>query len=123
MAWQVDFYQESDGSAPVEVFLDGLPKQQRAKALALIKLLEEQGTCLPFPYSSQVRGRLRELRTRFGKTRWRSSENFHPVAWIRKSRGKAAGRGPPNGGTTHGGSPTSARKEEVNDGNPLESLL
>jgi hypothetical protein len=57
MAWTVDFYEEPDGSAPVESFLQGLPKQQRAKALALIKLLEEQGTGLPFPYSSQVRGR------------------------------------------------------------------
>ncbi len=71
MAWQVDFYEEEDGSAPVEEFLDNLPKQQKAKALALVKLLEEQGPNLPFPYSSQVRGRLRELRTRFGKIRLR----------------------------------------------------
>jgi len=71
MAWTAEFYEEPDGSAPVESFLDGLPKQQRAKALALIKLLEEQGTGLPFPYSSQVRGRLRELRTQLGRTRLR----------------------------------------------------
>lgn len=71
MAWTVDFYEEPDGSAPVESFLDGLSVQQRAKALALIKLLEEQGIGLPFPYSSQVCGRLRELRTRFGRTRLR----------------------------------------------------
>lgn len=71
MAWLVDFYEEEDGSAPVEEFLEDLPRPQKAKALALIKLLEEQGTNLPFPYSSQVRGRLRELRTRFGKTRLR----------------------------------------------------
>jgi hypothetical protein len=71
MEWNVDFYEEPDGSAPVESFLNGLPKPQRAKALALIKLLEGQGTGLPFPYSSQVRGRLRELRTRFGNTRLR----------------------------------------------------
>ena len=72
MAWRVDFYQEADGGVPVEDFLDGLSKQQRAKAIAMIKLLEEQGTSLPFPYSSQVRGRLRELRTRLGKTRMRN---------------------------------------------------
>jgi hypothetical protein len=71
MAWRVDFYEEGDGNVPVEDFLNGLPKQQRAKAVALIRLLEEQGTSLPFPYSSQVQGRLRELRTRFGKTRLR----------------------------------------------------
>ena len=65
------YYEEEDDSAPVEKFLDKLPKKQKAKALALIKLLEEQGINLPFPYSSQVRGRLRELRTQFGKTRLR----------------------------------------------------
>jgi hypothetical protein len=55
--------------APVEAFLDGLPKQQRAKALSLVRLLVEQGTSLPFPYSSQVKGPLPELRTRLGKPR------------------------------------------------------
>jgi len=71
MAWPVEFYQGGDGSVPVESFLDSLPKPHRAKALALIKLPEEQGASLPFPYSSQVRGRLRELRTRLAKTRLR----------------------------------------------------
>jgi hypothetical protein len=71
MAWGVDFYEEEDGSAPVQDFLDNLTRPQKAKALALIKLLEEQGTNLPFPYSSRVRGPLRELRTRFGRTRIR----------------------------------------------------
>jgi hypothetical protein len=37
----------------------------------LISKLKEHGTTLPFPYSSQVDGRLRELRTGFGKTRLR----------------------------------------------------
>jgi hypothetical protein len=32
MAWQVDFYEEEGGSAPVEEFLDSLPRQQKAKA-------------------------------------------------------------------------------------------
>jgi NADH:ubiquinone oxidoreductase subunit 2 (subunit N) len=38
--WTVDFYEGSDGSTPVESFLGGLPKQQRARVLALIRLLE-----------------------------------------------------------------------------------
>ena len=71
MAWQVDFYQEEDSSAPVEEFLEGLPKKQQAKVLALIRKLEEEGPNLPFPYSSQVKGKLRELRTQFSKTRLR----------------------------------------------------
>src|SRR6266851_2274486 len=71
MAWTVDFYEDADGDAPVEVFLNGLPKKHRAKLLGLIAKLKEHGPTLPFPYASQVEGRLRELRTRFGKTRLR----------------------------------------------------
>src|SRR5882762_7077568 len=71
MAWAVDFYEDADGNAPVEIFLNGLPKKHRAKLLGLIAKLKEHGPTLPFPYSSQVDGRVRELRTRFGKTRLR----------------------------------------------------
>lgn len=71
MAWSVDFYEGVQGEAPVEAFLDGLPEKQRAKLLAAIKKLEEHGPTLPFPYSSQVEGKLRELRTQMGKTRLR----------------------------------------------------
>jgi len=70
MTWKVDFYEE-DGKAPVEEYLDDLTPQQRAKVLALINELEQHGPTLPFPYSSQVEGKLRELRTKFGKTRLR----------------------------------------------------
>jgi phage-related protein len=55
----------------VEVFLNRLPKKHRAKLLGLIAKRKEHGPTLPFPYSSQVDGRVRELRTRFGKTRLR----------------------------------------------------
>src|SRR2546423_8288863 len=71
MAWRVDFFVDEDGHAPVEDYLSGLAVQQRAKLLALIKLLEQEGASLPFPYSSQVRGRLRELRTQQGKDKLR----------------------------------------------------
>lgn len=71
MGWTVEFYEEEDGSAPVEDFVAGLSKQHKAKVLAIVKLLEEYGPGLPFPYSSQVRGRLRELRTQYGKDKIR----------------------------------------------------
>jgi phage-related protein len=71
MAWVVDFYEDEEGNAPVEEYLEGLTVQQRVKVLALIKQLEQHGPTLPFPYSSQVEGKLRELRTKFGKTRLR----------------------------------------------------
>jgi len=67
VGWQVDFYEEEDGSAPVEEFISELPKTHKAKALAIVRLLEEMGPTLPYPYSSQVRGKIRELRTHYGK--------------------------------------------------------
>jgi hypothetical protein len=71
MAWQVDFFMDERGDAPVEKYLGGLPMQHRAKLLALIKMLEQEGPNLPFPYSSQARGKLRELRTQQGKDKLR----------------------------------------------------
>ncbi len=71
MAWQVDFFVDERGGAPVEEYLTSLPVQHRAKMLALIKMLEQEGPNLPFPYSSQVRGKLRELRTQQGKDKLR----------------------------------------------------
>jgi hypothetical protein len=71
MTWQVDFFLDEGGNAPVEKYLTSLPVQHRAKVLALIKMLEQEGPNLPFPYSSQVRGKLRELRTQQGKDKLR----------------------------------------------------
>lgn len=69
--WQIQFYERTDGGCPVEEFLHGLDRPPRAKVLALIQLLAEQGPGLPFPYSSQVRGRIRELRTQYGRANLR----------------------------------------------------
>lgn len=71
MAGRVDFYEEEDGSAPVEDLIAELPKKPKAKALAIVKLLAEMGPTLPFPYSSQVRGKIRELRTQYGRDKIR----------------------------------------------------
>src|SRR5712691_3111838 len=67
MRWAVDFFVDESGRAPVEEFLSALPISQRAKALAIIKMLEHEGPNQPFPYSSQVRGKLGELRTQQGR--------------------------------------------------------
>jgi hypothetical protein len=37
MPWKVDFYEDTDGNAPVEVFLEGLAEAQRNKLVALIE--------------------------------------------------------------------------------------
>lgn len=65
------FYESDEDGAPVQVFVDALDLPRRAKVLAVIRLLQEQGPLLPFPYSSQVRGRLRELRAHFGREHYR----------------------------------------------------
>jgi hypothetical protein len=71
MAWKVDFYRDDDGFAAVEDFIAGLSREHKAKALAIIRLLEEEGPSLPYPYSSQVQGKIRELRTQLGKDKIR----------------------------------------------------
>jgi phage-related protein len=49
----------------------GLEPPRRAKILAIIRPLEEYGPTLPFPYSSQVEGKIRELRTHYGEELYR----------------------------------------------------
>jgi len=65
--WPIEFYNSPKEGSPVEAFLEGLSFQAQVKAFNLIRLLEEHGVGLPFPYSSQIAGRLRELRTPLGK--------------------------------------------------------
>jgi hypothetical protein len=71
MTWRVEFFVDGRGDAPVKDFLAGLPLNQRAKAIAIIKMLEQEGPSPPFPCASQVRGKLRELRTQQGKNKLR----------------------------------------------------
>lgn len=52
-------------------WLDSLPYEVRVKFAALIEKLAEHGPTLDFPYTSQIAGKLRELRMRMGKTRYR----------------------------------------------------
>jgi phage-related protein len=71
MGWGLEYYEDEHGRFPVLEFLDGLSEREAAKVYQLIQMLEEYGPALPFPYSSQIEGRLRELRTRLGKVRYR----------------------------------------------------
>lgn len=43
----------------------------QAKINQRVRMLAELGPNLPFPYSSQVEGRLRELRAKFGNAQYR----------------------------------------------------
>jgi hypothetical protein len=52
--------------AEVAQWRAGLRTPHRAKVDAAIDLLAERGELLPYPYSSHLVGRLRELRIQFG---------------------------------------------------------
>ncbi len=69
--WKIDFYIEADGSSPVLLWLESVPKEVRGKVLARIDMLKTGGPTLDYPYTSQIEGKLREARLRVGKTRYR----------------------------------------------------
>ena len=62
----VQFFEQDDGSCPVEEFLDSLDNKMAAKAYGMIGLLEEYGTMLRMPYSKQLDNGIFELRIKFG---------------------------------------------------------
>jgi hypothetical protein len=68
--WKIDFYAE-DGKRPVMDWILSLDEDVQGKVLARIALLREKGPTLDFPYTSQIEGKMRELRLRLGKTRYR----------------------------------------------------
>lgn len=71
MNWQVASYTDEEERCPVEEFLDSIPVSHRAKIFQRTQLLAEWGPNLPYPYSSQVEGPLRELRATYGKFQYR----------------------------------------------------
>ncbi len=69
--WPIELDEEQDGASPVRDFIDAFPKEKRAKLLAIVDLLSDKGSTLLFPFSSHVRGKVRELRTHYGRDHYR----------------------------------------------------
>jgi phage-related protein len=68
------YYRDPDGREPVRDFLQALSPQAREEVVATVRLLNRLGPQdppLPFPFSSQVDGPLRELRCHYGRTLYR----------------------------------------------------
>lgn len=63
--FDIKFYRMTDGTAPVEEFLDSLNIKMRNKALDSLLILEEFGNTLREPYSKSVGNGLFELRIKF----------------------------------------------------------
>jgi phage-related protein len=72
---QSTYYRDEQYAQPVEQFIDALPLRQSAKVEAqLDEHLNGRPAEAPppeFPITSQIEGELRELRIRFGGTRYR----------------------------------------------------
>lgn len=60
--WIIFSYIDQQGKCEVDIFLDGLTVNQRAKADAWIDLLEDQGPKLPRPFADTLKDGIHELR-------------------------------------------------------------
>jgi phage-related protein/DNA-binding XRE family transcriptional regulator len=72
---QAVYYRDKDGNEPVNDFIDELsPAERQEETDYMISLLNRLGANdppLPFPFSSQVDGQLRELRCHYGRDLYR----------------------------------------------------
>ena len=72
---QAVFYRASDGSEPVDDFIEALndPNMQAAidNQIDRLNMLRPNDPPLPFPHSSQIEGELRELRCHYGRELYR----------------------------------------------------
>ncbi len=60
--WTLERFVLDSGESPVRTFLEGLGGRDRVDALALLKLLAEQGNALKMPQSKPLGAGLLELR-------------------------------------------------------------
>ncbi|SRR5258708_36474923 len=60
--FEVNYFQNSNGEKPVEIFIRALPKKDRTKVLKTINLLREYGPYLAMPHVKKLDRNLWELR-------------------------------------------------------------
>ena len=63
--YDVLLYEKSNGTCPVQEFLDSLDNKMAAKMYGMIELLEENGPALRMPYSEHLQDGIFELRIKF----------------------------------------------------------
>lgn len=71
---QAVYYRASDGSEPVDEFIERLSAKRQAvldNQIDRLNMLTTSSPHLPFPHSSQVEGELRELRCHYGPEHYR----------------------------------------------------
>ena len=60
--WTVIYFETEDGECPIEKFISSRSKNNKAKILSLLSILEEKGPTLPRPYADLLRDGIHELR-------------------------------------------------------------
>jgi phage-related protein len=97
MAMQAVYYRAPDGSEPVDAFIEALrdPNKQAAldNQIERLNVLRPSDPPLPFPWSSQLEGELRELRCHYGselyRVIYRRSQNLFVLLHVfRKDSGR-----------------------------------
>jgi len=71
------YFREKNGSAPLVVWLDGLPEKAGFKCLARLRLLASEGHRLRRPAADYLRDGIYELRVRVGNVQYRILYFFH----------------------------------------------
>lgn len=60
--WTVIYYEAENGKCHIENFISSRSKNNKAKILSLLSILEEKGPTLPRPYADLLRDGIHELR-------------------------------------------------------------
>jgi phage-related protein len=71
---QAVYYRDSEGHEPVNEYIDALTPERQEEidySIDLLNRLRPEDPPLPFPFSSQVDGPLRELRCHYGRELYR----------------------------------------------------
>ena len=69
--WNIVFYETETGASEVELFLDSLSDDNRAKAVSWIEALEDRGPDLPRPYADLLEDGIHELRIKLSGGQYR----------------------------------------------------
>lgn len=96
---QAVYYRDRTGHEPVNDVIDALPPERQEEidfTISLLNRLKSSDPPLPFPYSSQIDGQLRELRCHYGRDLYRilyrRSRNLFVLLHIFEKRSKALPR-------------------------------
>ena len=69
--WGIEYYETERGRFQVKEFVDSLDPKARAKVARALDLLQQFGINLGMPYARYVEEQLWELRTQYGRNRYR----------------------------------------------------